>query len=285
MQGCAQIVGGAIEGRSHRARLIFQSVEDSIDGHGERVELVVRSRHRQPTTQIARHDLPADRRDVADASREFETEPEAGECGGERRQTYSPERGETEFLGKAPSLRNVRSDEEPVATRQGPHGCAYRVHGTPTGLDRLDLEFGPASRGHALERPLLDVPCDLLVVRIHEHVHGADPPPTVDTQIDLVREPADTAARVLVVEALHLRVDDQIDLVRDQALREQIRTAQCHADGQRDQQRVADGQTESSGLEWVEPHARTRPPCAAVVAAQHGDGEVGFCAHGSLRRM
>ncbi len=108
-------------------------------------------------------------------------------------------------------------------------------------LDGRDLKLGPAPNRQALEGPLLHISGDLLVSGIHQHVHRADAAPAIDAQIDLIGESTDSAAQVLVLQTLHLGVDDLVDVVRDQALSEQVRAAQGDCHGKRNQQRVGHG--------------------------------------------
>src|SRR6185437_13195552 len=73
----------------------------------------------------------------------------------------------------------------------------------------------------------------------------------IDTKVDLIRQPAKPAARELVVEALHLGVGDQIDHIRDETLRQQIRTSQRDGYSQRHQQRVANGQAKRRRVDQI----------------------------------
>src|SRR5580704_12913126 len=97
---------GAIERRAQGARLVFEPIEHVVHGDRKGIELVVSASNRQPATQLARENPLAGACYIANTTRQPVTEPESGECGGERRQPDTPQHGDPKLLREAASLRN-----------------------------------------------------------------------------------------------------------------------------------------------------------------------------------
>src|SRR6185437_8278763 len=123
-------------------------------------------------------------------------------------------------------------------------------------LDGLDAKFRPGLRRRAIERPVGHVAGEAIELGSGKHVHRADPPPAVDAQIDLLAHSGNAAAHIFVLQALQLRVENQVDIALDDALRQQVGAAEGDAYGERDEERVPHRHPEGRSIEQPAPAAR-----------------------------